>query len=61
MIFLPLYAYIAPMLGFSVEYTNIVPRLWTSLVFYMTIIGLPVLLLSRDFAWKSFVPSLFQW
>ena len=55
MIFLPLYALIAPLLGFSREYTNIVPRLWSSLVFWLTIMGLPILLLIRDFAWKSFV------
>ncbi|BGP28306.1 aminophospholipid translocase [Rhodotorula toruloides] len=54
MVFLPLYAWIAPMLGFSLEYTDIVSRLWTSLVFWLTIIGIPVLLLVRDFAWKSY-------
>ena len=53
--FLPLYAWIAPMLGFSLEYTNIVGRLWSSLVFWLTIFGLPFVLLTRDFAWKSFV------
>ncbi|GAA5915739.1 uncharacterized protein JCM6883_002941 [Sporobolomyces salmoneus] len=52
--FLPLYAWIAPMLGFSREYTNIVGRLWSSLVFWLTIFGLPFLLLTRDFAWKSY-------
>lgn len=57
MIYLPLYALIAPLLGFSREYTNIVPRLWSSLVFWLTIMGLPILLLTRDFAWKAYVPS----
>ncbi|GAA5846250.1 hypothetical protein JCM3766R1_000765 [Sporobolomyces carnicolor] len=52
--FLPLYAWIAPMLGFSLEYTNVVGRLWSSLVFWLTIFGLPFLLLTRDFAWKSY-------
>lgn len=62
--FLPLYAWIAPMLGFSLEYTNVVGRLWSSLVFWLTIFGLPFLLLTRDFAWKSQVapprPPSFQ-
>ncbi|BGP36162.1 aminophospholipid translocase [Rhodotorula kratochvilovae] len=54
MVFLPLYAWVAPMLGFSLEYTDIVSRLWTSLMFWLTMIGIPVLLLTRDFAWKSY-------
>lgn len=53
MCFLPLYAWVAPMLGFSLEYTDIVSRLWTSLVFWLTILGIPVLLLIRDFTWRS--------
>ncbi|GAA6033681.1 hypothetical protein JCM8097_004379 [Rhodosporidiobolus ruineniae] len=52
--FLPLYAWVAPKLGFSLEYTDIVSRVWSSLVFWMTIILMPVLLLTRDFAWKSY-------
>ncbi|SCV68524.1 BQ2448_645 [Microbotryum intermedium] len=59
MVFLPIYALIAPLLGFSLEYKGIVPRLWVSAVFWMTILGLPVLLLTRDFAWKSY-KRLFQ-
>lgn len=38
----------------SAEYDNIVPRLWTSSVFWFTIFVLPVFCLSRDFAWKSY-------
>lgn len=53
MIFLPAYSFVAPLLGFSYEYQNIVPRLWSSLVFWLTIMGIPMLLLARDFAWKS--------
>ncbi|GAA5937294.1 hypothetical protein JCM1841_006032 [Sporobolomyces salmonicolor] len=52
--FLPLYAFVAPKLGFSLEYTDIVGRLWSSLVFWLTIFGLPFVLLTRDFAWKSY-------
>lgn len=59
--FLPLYALIAPLGGWSIEYQNIVPRLWSSLVFWLTIFGLPVGLLLRDFGWKSCVfPSTSQ-
>ncbi|GAA5960201.1 hypothetical protein JCM8115_002542 [Rhodotorula mucilaginosa] len=54
MCFLPFYAWVAPKLGFSLEYTDIVSRLWTSLVFWLTIFGLPVLLLIRDFTWRSY-------
>ncbi|BGP12149.1 hypothetical protein JCM10213_004714 [Rhodosporidiobolus nylandii] len=52
--FLPLYAWAAPKLGFSLEYTSIVSRLWSALVFWMTILLVPVLLMTRDFAWKSY-------
>ena len=53
MCFLPFYAWVAPKLGFSLEYTDIVSRLWTSLVFWLTI-----LLLIRDFTWRSSVVNL---
>ncbi|KAI5476970.1 phospholipid-translocating ATPase [Pseudohyphozyma bogoriensis] len=54
MVFLPLYAWIAPMVGISQEYTNIVPRLWSSLIFWLTIFAMPIGLLTRDFAWKAY-------
>lgn len=38
----------------SSEYDHIVPRLWTNGVFWFTIFVLPILCLSRDFAWKSY-------
>lgn len=53
MAFLPIYALVAPLIGFSKEYVGLVPRMWSSLVFWLTILGLPILLLTRDFAWKS--------
>lgn len=53
MAFLPIYALVAPLTGVSSVYRNIVPRLWSSLIFWLTIFGLPFLLLTRDFAWKS--------
>jgi len=54
MIFLPIYATVAPAIGFSTEYAGIVPRLWTSSVFYFMIILVPIFCLSRDFAWKYY-------
>lgn len=53
LVFLPLYQIIAPAIGFSLEYQNIVARLWTSPVFWFCLLVLPVLCLVRDFAWKS--------
>lgn len=52
MIFLPAYAFITPLLGFSTEYQGLVPRLWTDSAFYFTLILLPAICLSRDFFWK---------
>ncbi|KAI6112036.1 Ca-transporting ATPase [Pisolithus croceorrhizus] len=54
MIFLPLYAWIAPLLGFSTEYYGLVPRLWTDAVFYFMLLLVPFICLSRDFAWKYY-------
>ncbi|KAF8548890.1 phospholipid-translocating P-type ATPase [Imleria badia] len=54
MIFLPLYALIAPALGFSTEYAGLVPRLWTDGVFYFMLLILPPLCLARDLAWKYY-------
>ncbi|KAI6168614.1 Ca-transporting ATPase [Pisolithus thermaeus] len=54
MILLPLYAWIAPLLGFSTEYYGLVPRLWTDAVFYFMLLLVPFICLSRDFAWKYY-------
>ncbi|KAF1344524.1 hypothetical protein BDV97DRAFT_303904 [Delphinella strobiligena] len=51
-IFLPIYGTVAPKLGFSMEYHGIIPELFGSPVFWLTIVVLPVLCLLRDFAWK---------
>ncbi|CAG8502478.1 453_t:CDS:10 [Ambispora gerdemannii] len=51
-IFLPIYASIAPKLNFSEEYDGIVPQLFTSAVFYLTVVLLPVFCLLRDYVWK---------
>ncbi|KZF21520.1 phospholipid-translocating P-type ATPase [Xylona heveae TC161] len=52
MIFLPVYATVAPKLGFSTEYHGVLGRLFTSPVFWLMGLVLPVLCLLRDFAWK---------
>ena len=52
MLFLPPYAIIAPLLGFSTEYEGIVSQLWTNAVFYFMLLLVPILCLARDFAWK---------
>jgi len=52
MLFLPLYAVIAPAIGFSTEYLGIVPRLWTNAVFYYMLILVPALCLARDYTWQ---------
>jgi hypothetical protein len=50
--FLPVYALVAPAIGFSVEYQGIVPRLWSDGVFYLMILLVPIVCLARDFVWK---------
>ncbi|KAF9564813.1 calcium transporting ATPase [Agrocybe pediades] len=54
MLFLPLYAVVAPAIGFSKEYQGIVPRLWTNSIFYFVLILMPLFCLVRDFAWKYY-------
>lgn len=52
MALMPLYAEVAPRLGFSTEYFGILARLITSPVFWAMTVVLPFLCLIRDFAWK---------
>ncbi|KAF8070424.1 calcium transporting ATPase [Lyophyllum atratum] len=54
MLFLPLYAVVAPAIGFSTEYSGIVSHLWTNGVFYFVLLLIPIFCLSRDFAWKYY-------
>ena len=51
-LFVAVYATVAPKLGFSTEYRGVIPVLFTSSVFWIQGFVLPVLCLSRDFAWK---------
>ena len=52
MCFLPLYAVVAPAIGFSLELQNLVPRLGGDGVFYFMVLLVPLVCLSRDFGWK---------
>lgn len=51
-IFLPAYGYAAPAIGFSEEYTGLIPVIFTLPQFYLMAIILPAICLVRDFAWK---------
>ncbi|CAB4419848.1 unnamed protein product [Rhizophagus irregularis] len=52
LVFIVLYGSIAPKLRFSEEYEGIVGVIFTSPIFYATIILIPTMCLLRDFAWK---------
>lgn len=52
MAFMPVYAEVAPRIGFSKEYFGILGRLLTSPTFWLMGLVLPALCLIRDFAWK---------
>lgn len=50
--FIAAYATIAPKIGVSEEYHGLVPRLFTSPIFWLQMLCLPVLCLIRDVAYK---------
>ncbi|KAL1869075.1 hypothetical protein VTK73DRAFT_3383 [Phialemonium thermophilum] len=50
--FIAVYGTVAPLLGISKEFHGIVPRLFTSPVFWLQTVVLAVLCLLRDFTWK---------
>lgn len=52
MVFLPIYGTVAPKLNFSTEYFGTIPKIFSSAVFWFTILLIPVFSLMRDFAWK---------
>jgi phospholipid-transporting ATPase len=52
MVALPVYAIVAPLIGFSRPYEGIVSRLWGGAVFYFCLILLPCICLLRDYVWK---------
>jgi phospholipid-transporting ATPase len=50
--FIAAYGTVAPMVGLSSELHGVVPRLYTSPVFWLQTVVLSILCLLRDFAWK---------
>lgn len=51
-VFIAAYGTVAPMIPFSAEYHGVVPRLYTSAVFWLQMLAIAFLCLARDFAWK---------
>ena len=52
MVALPLYALIAPLANFSLDYRGIVPHLWGIAIFWFILVLFPVVCLLRDYVWK---------
>ncbi|KAI9801089.1 MAG: hypothetical protein M1833_002957 [Piccolia ochrophora] len=52
MVFIPVYGIVAPKAGASTEYEGTIPRAFTSPIFWLMALVLPVLCLLRDFSWK---------
>lgn len=50
--FIAAYATVAPMASVSEEYYGLVPRLFPSPIFWLQMLVLPILCLSRDVVWK---------
>jgi phospholipid-transporting ATPase len=51
-VFIAVYSYVGPLAGVSNELSGLVPRLYTSPVFWLQTVVLAVLCLLRDFSWK---------
>ncbi|PHH63976.1 hypothetical protein CDD81_5195 [Ophiocordyceps australis] len=51
-VFVAAYGSLAPLANFSTEYRGVVPRLYTSPVFWLQTVVLAMMCLLRDFAWK---------
>ncbi|KAL1915917.1 uncharacterized protein VTP21DRAFT_6305 [Calcarisporiella thermophila] len=52
LIFLPLFAFLAPKINLSHEYDGVLVKLFTSIYFYLYIIAVPILAIIRDYVWK---------
>lgn len=52
MIFIPVYGTVLPLAHVSQEYIGVIPRLFSSPVFWLQCVVLPVMCLVRDYAWK---------
>ena len=51
-VFIVVYGTVAPKLNISVEYFGVIPRLFTSPIFWIEMPTLAILCLARDFCWK---------
>ncbi|KAI0013991.1 phospholipid-translocating P-type ATPase [Xylariaceae sp. FL0662B] len=51
-VFVVVYGIVAPMVGISMEYHGLVPKLFSNPVFWLQTVALPLLCLLRDFSWK---------
>ncbi|KAM5375939.1 hypothetical protein ACJZ2D_005729 [Fusarium nematophilum] len=51
-VFIAVYGIVAPMAGVSMEYHGVVPKIFTSPVFWLQTVNLAVMCLLRDFVWK---------
>ncbi|KAF2196872.1 phospholipid-transporting ATPase-like protein [Delitschia confertaspora ATCC 74209] len=54
MVFIPIYATVAPKLNISTEYIGVIQRMFTDPVFWGMLLVLPCLCLIRDLAWKYY-------
>ncbi|CAG8742916.1 15273_t:CDS:2, partial [Racocetra persica] len=52
MVFIFVYGMIAPRFRVSEEYDGVIPRLFTSPIFYLFVLLVPVICLLRDYVWK---------
>lgn len=52
LLFVAVYGEVAPKLNISIEYFGVIPRLFTSPIFWIEMPTLAILCLLRDFAWK---------
>ena len=51
-VFVAAYGIVAPMVNVSTEYHGVIPRLYSSPVFWLQTFNLAILCLLRDFTWK---------
>ncbi|RIB10327.1 hypothetical protein C2G38_2106365 [Gigaspora rosea] len=52
MVFIVVYGMVAPRFKVSEEYDGVIPKLFTSPIFYLFILVVPVICLLRDYVWK---------
>lgn len=57
LVWLPIYAVVAPLINVSKEYHGVIAHTYPSLTFWAAVFGISILCLIRDFAWKFFKRS----